>query len=128
MFKVTVPKDRHAEEDDQRKNFQEMLGVIEPFYANLNSLFDFNVIKRLKGHPHISVELIAKNGLIYFYIGCPRSISEMVLKNIHAQYPYAEIEEDKNYSIFPPDKALKIDILNLGGRSDGCYSSHSQTK
>jgi hypothetical protein len=113
MYRIMVPKDRHAEEDDQRKNFQEMLAVIEPFYANLNSLFDFSMMKRLKGQPHISVELVAKDGLIFFYVGCPRSISNLVIENLQAQYPYAEIKEDKEYSIFPK-KPLKIEILNLG--------------
>lgn len=109
MYRVLVPKERHAEEDDQRKNFQEMLAVIEPFYANLNALYEHNLAKRLEGQYHISVELVAKNGLVYFYIGCPGEIAGMVLKNLHAQYPYAEVVEDRGYSIFPK-KPLKIEI------------------
>lgn len=112
MYKIMVPKDRHAEEDDQRKNFQEMLAVIEPFYANLSSLFDFSIVQRFKGQPHISMEMVAKDGLINFYIGCPKSISDLILKNIQAQYPYAEVKEDKEYSIFP-EKPLKVDIADL---------------
>jgi len=113
MFKIAVPKERHAEEDDQRKNFQEMLSVIEPFYANINSLFDYALHKQLKGQPHISVEIIAKDALINFYVGCPRSISATILKNLQAQYPYAEIKEDRDYSIFPKDKKLFVSAINL---------------
>ena len=113
MYKVLVPRERHAGEDDQRKNFQEMLSVIEPFYANLNAMFDNTVSKRLQGQDHVSLELIAKDNLISFYIGCSKKISNSILKNLHAQYPYAEITEDKNYSIFP-NKPLKIDVANLG--------------
>ncbi|MFA7253454.1 MAG: ATP-binding protein [Patescibacteria group bacterium] len=112
MYRVTVPKERHAEEDDQRKNFQEMLAVIEPFFANLNSLFDHHLFKRFRAQPHVSFEIIAKSGQILFYIGCPKSISAVILKNIQAQYPYAEVKEDQDHSIFP-DKPLQISVVNL---------------
>lgn len=113
MYKISVPKEFHAEEDDQRKNFQEMMAVVEPFYANLNSIFTDSIEKKWTGQDHISLEIIAKNNLIYFYVGCPRRISEIVVKNLHAQYPHAEIVLDDQYSIFP-DKPLKIGAAILG--------------
>jgi len=112
MYKVLVPKDRHAEEDDQRKNFQEMLAVIEPFYANLNALFENSIWRKITGQIHLSLEIIAKDGIVSFFVGCPKSISETVLKSLHAQYPYAEITEDKEFSIFP-NKELAVNILDL---------------
>lgn len=113
MFKIMVPKERHAEEDDQRKNFQEMLAVIEPFYANLSSLYNNSIAnKATSRQSHISLEIIARDGTIAFYVGCPRKISDIVLKGIHSQYPHAEITEDHNFSIFP-EKPLAIDIIDL---------------
>lgn len=112
MFKICVPKERHAEEDDQRKNFQEMLAVIEPFYANLNSIFSDSINRKLLGQDHISMEIVAKNNLIMFYLGCPERISDTIVKNLHAQYPYAEITQDCEYSIFP-GKPLKIEAVDL---------------
>ncbi|MFA7244395.1 MAG: hypothetical protein WC080_03860 [Patescibacteria group bacterium] len=112
MLRVSVPKEPHASEDDQRKNFQEMLSVIEPFYASINSLFDKDLKKSITGQDHISMEIIAKNGKIFFYIGCPTTIAEIVEKNLHAQYPEANIDRDLDYSIFP-DKPLPIEILTL---------------
>ncbi len=112
MFRLMVPKEQHAEEDDQRKNFQEMLGVIEPFYANLSAIFTDTIAKKIIGQDHISLEIIGKEGKIFFYVGCPKRISSIVIKNLHSQYPNAEISEDKEFSIFP-DKPLKIDIAYL---------------
>ena len=112
MLKVSVPKQAHASEDDQRKNFQEMLGVIEPFYANLSSLFSNLVGKRITGQDHISVEYIAKDGKIFFYVGCPKKIQEIVEKNLQAQYSDAQVEVATDYSIFP-NKPLHIEVLNL---------------
>lgn len=112
MLRVAVPKERHAGEDDQRKNFQEMLAVIEPFYANMNAIFVDAIAKKIRGQDHFTMEMMARAGRIYFYVGCPRRISEIVVKNLHAQYPNAEIIEDNNYSIFP-NRPLKIDVANL---------------
>ena len=113
MFKILVPKERHAEEDDQRKNFQEMLGVIEPFYANLSSLYNNSIAnKATSRQSHISLEIIARAGTIAFYVGCPRKIADIILKGIHSQYPHAEITEDDDFSIFPA-KPLAIDIVDL---------------
>ena len=109
MFKVMVPRERHAEEDDQKKNFQEMMAGIEPFYANLNSIFDIALQRKMTGQDHLSLEIIAKNNLISFYIGCPSKLAETVVKNLQAQYPHAEVMTDNNYSIFP-DKKLAISV------------------
>jgi hypothetical protein len=113
MLKVSVPKEAHATEDDQRKNFQEMLAVIEPFFASLSALFNYKFdTQRVLGQDHISAEIIAKEGKIYFYIGCPIKIKEMVERNILAQYANATVEVADDYSIFP-NKPLQIDIINI---------------
>lgn len=113
MYKIMVPKERHAEDDDQKKDFHELLSVVEPFYASVNSLFQSDIKSKTFGQPHITLEIIAKKGLISFYVGCPVEYSSNVLKNLNAQYPHAEIMPDKNYSIFSENEG-KIDIVNLG--------------
>ena len=112
MLKVSLPKEPHANEDDQKKTFQEMLAVIEPFYANLSALFDESVGKRLKGQDHISLEIVAKDQKIYFYVGCPTGIQETVERSIHSQYPDAQIEVSNDFSIFP-DKPLEVAALTF---------------
>lgn len=113
MFRVTVPNERHAGEDDQRKNFQEMIAGIEPFYANLNSIFNDSFNKKWTGQDHISLEIVTRENSIYFYVGCPSRISDIVIKNLNAQYPSAEIMPDDKYSVFS-DQPLKISIANMG--------------
>lgn len=113
MLKISVPKTPHASEDDQRKDFREMLSVIEPFFASIDSLFKHEITKKLTAQDHISLEYIAKAGKIFFYVGCPKRIRDIVEKNIHAQYPDANIETDSDYSIFP-EKPLMIAIKNIG--------------
>ncbi len=113
MLKISVPKMSHANEDDQRKDFRETLAVVEPFYSSLDSLFKHELHKKLTAQDHISMEYIAKDGKIYFYVGCPKRIKDIIEKNLQAQYPDAHIEVAKDYSIFP-NKPLQIAIKNLG--------------
>ncbi len=114
MLKVSVAKERHAEEDEQRMDFREMAGVIEPFFANLESLFDPKLQQKISGQDHISVEIISKKGLVFFYIGTPGVFKEAIEKNIHAQYPDAiiEIDKDRGFSIFK-DMPGEIAAANL---------------
>ena len=106
MLKVSIPKERHAEENEQRMDFREMASVIEPFFAGLEALFDTKIQKKISGQDHISLEIISKGGLVFFYIGTPSLYKESIEKNILAQYPDAIIEEDKErgYSIFKNTK------------------------
>lgn len=106
MLKVSIPKERHAEENEQRMDFREMASVIEPFFAGLEALFDTKIQKKISGQDHISLEIISKGGLVFFYIGTPSLYKESIEKNILAQYPDAIIEEDKErgYSIFKDTK------------------------
>ena len=112
MYKVSIPKERHAGEDDQRKDFRELMSVIEPFYASLHSLFKEDIWLTWMGQNHISLEIIAKNSVINFYVGCPQTIADLILRNLHAQYPNAEIFADLDYSIFS-EKPLKIDTATF---------------
>lgn len=113
MLKVSVPKLSHANEDDQRKDFREMLAVIEPFYSSVDSLFSHDLSKKLTAQDHLSLEYIAKDGKINFYVGCPSRIREIIEKNLLAQYPDAQVDLSDDYSIFP-SKPLKISVRTLG--------------
>jgi hypothetical protein len=106
MLRVSIPKERHAEENEQRMDFREMASVIEPFFAGLEALFDTKIHKKISGQDHISLEVISKGGLVFFYIGTPSIYKESIEKNILAQYPDAIVEEDKDrgYSIFKDTK------------------------
>jgi len=102
MLKISIPKERFAEENDQRMDFRELAAVIEPFLANIESLFDPDLKRKIAGQDHISLEIISKKGLVYFYIGAPEIFRDSIEKNILAQYPDAivEVDDNRDYSIF----------------------------
>ena len=113
MLKIRVPKERKPEQDEQRMDFREMLAVIEPFYASIAGLYKRNLFG-LWGNRPVSLEIVAKNGLISFFIGCPQELLSQVEKTIHAEYPHAliEISDINDYSIFQGKKG-KVEAATI---------------
>lgn len=50
----------------------------------------------------ISFEIVAKEGLVTFYVAVPKELKDFMEQQIHAQYPLAQIEETPDYNLFQP--------------------------
>lgn len=102
VFLVTVPKEIHKVSDqEQVKDFRQLISVAEQLFASFDSLYSDHVSSRiLDDQKQISFEIVAQNGLISFYVACPKMIEEMVAKQIQAQYPNANLEKVSNPNIF----------------------------
>lgn len=114
MLKISIPKERFATENDQKMDFRELAGIIEPFISNIEALFDPNIKKKVAGQDHISLEIISKKGLVFFYIGAPEIFKDAIEKNLLAQYPDAIVEQDKDrgFSVFK-DMQGEVAVGNL---------------
>ncbi|MCX6811045.1 MAG: type IV secretion system DNA-binding domain-containing protein [Candidatus Berkelbacteria bacterium] len=114
MLKISIPKERFAEENDQKMDFRELAGIIEPFLANIESLFDPHIKRKIAGQDHISLEIISKKGLVFFYIGAPEVFKDAIEKNILSQYPDAivEVDKDRGFSVFKEMKG-EVAVGNL---------------
>lgn len=109
VLRILVPKERKSDgqggkgsETDRLEQVKEEIGITETFFASIAGLrAGRGVANWLKGRSdHFSCEMVVQNQLIYFYIDVPKKAREMVEQQIHAQYPYAEIEEMTDYNIF----------------------------
>ena len=98
FLEIQVPKDvgdadtskpGSGGSDDQRR---QLIAVAEQLFATLSDL--------AKGE-YLSLEIAAVNQKIGFYVNCSPAIRGLVEKQIHAQYPYAHVEEAKPYNPFP---------------------------
>ncbi|MGB0757088.1 MAG: type IV secretory system conjugative DNA transfer family protein [Patescibacteria group bacterium] len=104
VLQIAVP--RAGVEEDQEKNtldlIKEKIGVAESLYAVIGGLKPERTFKtRLLGrHDHVSLEMVARGGQIYFYIAVPLYLRKLLEEQIHAQYPDAHIEEIDDYNIF----------------------------
>lgn len=95
FLKVTVPREQRAQEDG-RKDFRELISIFEPLLATLAGQYQ----SRSKTQPLFSLEIVAKNGEIFFYIAMRSAYAELVERQIHSQYPAALIEQARDFTIF----------------------------
>lgn len=93
VFLITLPKE--LKEDDKNKETKDLIAPTEILLRNLHSIKD-----NLKGE-YITLEIIAKDGLIGFYISVPNQIATLLERQITAQYPDAVIELVEDPNIFP---------------------------
>lgn len=110
VLQVLVPKERRSEgqgggqtmQEDRLEQVKEEIGITETFFSTIAGLkAQHGFFSWLKGRDdHFAFEIVAHNNLIYFYIDVPSKMRQMVEQQIHAQFPYAEIEEMVDYNMF----------------------------
>ncbi len=124
MYKVSIPKEVIKPEDkiqNREQEWKETLSVAEQLLASFAGIYTSGVIKYgLKhfekmffGQDHVSCEIIAKNGEIFFYIGTYEWNKRYILKEIYSFYPHAFVEESKDYKIFSPDANYAYESYTL---------------
>ncbi|MFC1613306.1 type IV secretory system conjugative DNA transfer family protein [Patescibacteria group bacterium] len=120
LFLVRVPKKSFKEESGQQTNIaqkiQEEIVASEGIFANIGGL---KAEKGLKSfftgrRDHLSFEIVAREGEIYFYLSVPKKLKGYLEQQISAQYPDANIEEIDNYNIFKPEAKIKSASLVFG--------------
>lgn len=106
---VMVPKEssEKGESGFQEKSLQEIqedIAVAENIFASIGGLRAERGLKAwfLGREDTVSFEIVAKEGLVSFYVAAPGSLKDFIEQQIHAQYPLAQIEETDDYNIFSP--------------------------
>ncbi len=109
VLRILVPKERKSEgqggqagQEDRLEQVKEEIGITETFFSAIAGLkAQRGILNWLRGrNDHFSCEVVVQNGLIYFYIDVPAQMRQGIEQQVHAQYPYAEIEEMTDYNIF----------------------------
>ena len=108
FLEVFMPREttQADKEKDPAKEEKEMIGVAEQIFATLGHVEKRNFYTFLEGQESISFEIVSIDKKISFLINCPARLQDLVEKQIHAQYPAAQID-----SVLPPR------ILRPGGSS-----------
>ena len=118
VLQVRVPKESaeveaEKEQAHQKGGLKEDIAVAETLYANLYGLrqktawrdFFYGV------QNYFSLEMVVQEGLIKFFVVCPKNLAEQIEQQIHAQYPYAEVNQISDYNIFTETGQLKSAYL-----------------
>ncbi len=103
---VTVPKESAevAEQQETIEQIRSQISLAESWLATLGGLKAQRGFKAwLWGRTDdFSLELVAKDGLISFYVAVPLYLREYMEQQILAQYPEANLMEVEDYNIFSP--------------------------
>lgn len=117
VLMIKVPKEIKKEDEASKsqQQIQEMIGVMETIFATLGSLPAKKGIKAwlLGREDHFTFEIVAHRDKISFYTAIPRQQQAFIEEQIHAQYPYAQIDEVADYNMFAPTGIILGSYLAL---------------
>jgi len=102
LFLVQLPQ---VVEKEKEVSLEDYLKIADQFYSSLSGIKESNIIKRFFfGNPffvfEIAVHRIGEE--IYFYVACPRSLAQMMEKQILGFWPKAQVQPVPDYNIFNP--------------------------
>ncbi len=104
FLQVTVPKKESKEdqerERDQVSEIRKITSIAEHFFSTLHVIYDSEHI--IKGQDFFSIEIIAHETLIKFFINCPRSLADLFDKQVTSFYPEAIVEMTESPHLFSP--------------------------
>jgi hypothetical protein len=106
LLSIAVPRDNETKID-----------AAEQMFASLASVHKGGTFSFLKPQDYFSFEIVALPEEIKFYVSCPRSMQDLVEKQIHGAYPGAEVREVDEYNIFSEEGKLAYAALKLKSAS-----------
>ena len=115
VLQIQVPKERKNEGQGNQGNetqrvdqLREEIGITETLFSTVAGLrAQRGLMNWLRGRTdNFSFEIVARNNLVYFYVAVPKKLQGFIEQQIHAQYPYAQIEAMTDYNIFTEKSAI----------------------
>ena len=85
---------------DKRDLTEEVLSQAQVMYNIIASTSTKGFMSRIYGQRHVSFEIVAREGLVYYYAVVPTVLTDTVRQAIAAAYPSARLEEVSEHSVF----------------------------
>lgn len=102
LLQIAVPRENEIKIDAAEQMFSSLYGIYN------NKWWAF-----IKPQDHISCEIVARREDIRFYVSVPKTIKDLVEKQIHGAYPGADIKEMEEVSIFTEKGKVAFAALRL---------------
>lgn len=90
------------------------IDAMEQLFSSLYSMKKGGWQQKFNIQPAVSFEIVARQEDIRFYVWAPKSLKDLVEKQIHGAYPDAEILEVDEYNIFTETGKVAYKSLQLG--------------
>lgn len=92
--------DIEAGSRDRRELTDEVLSQAQIMYNIISSTAKKGFKAKMYGQRHISFEIVAKDGLVYYYAVVPTVMTEVIRQAVAAAYPSARLEEVTEHNVF----------------------------
>jgi len=92
--------DLEANGRDERDVIEEVLSQAQVMYNIISSTATKGFKSRIYGQRHLSLEIIAHEGLIHYYAIVPAVLTDVIRQAIEAAYPSVRLEEIEEHNIF----------------------------
>ncbi len=100
FLEVSIPKENSDPEKEPQKQEKEIIAIAEQFFSTIATSEGRDISHFLGINDYIGLEIAAHDKKIAFYINVPKTLQNLIEKQLHAQYPSAHIEVVKPYNIF----------------------------
>ena len=85
---------------DKRDVVEEVISQAQVMYNIISSTATKGFKSKVYGQRHISFEIVARGGLVYYYTVVPIVLMDVVRQAVAAAYPSARLEEVEEHAIF----------------------------
>lgn len=85
---------------DKRDLTEEVLSQAQVMYNIIASTYVKGFKNKIYGQRHLAFEILARDGLVYYYAVVPTVLTEVVKQAIAAAYPTARIQEVTEHNVF----------------------------
>lgn len=117
FLEILIPKENPEEKNQQNSmkttldEKRQMIAVAEQLFTTLSE--SGHDKGWLLGKDYYSFEIACTEKKISFYINCPKSLQQLVEKQVQAQYPFAFVEQVRGYNPFQKGGHIEIQELQL---------------
>ena len=109
IFELSIPRQVTPKQGEPPKDFRELVGAADQFFASLANLYEGGFEKKIYGlQNQISLEIIAFKGRLNFYCVCPKEIDSILEKQINSFWPTAQIRKAPLPNIFETRKGTML--------------------
>ncbi|MBU1446383.1 type IV secretion system DNA-binding domain-containing protein [Patescibacteria group bacterium] len=112
-LRITLPRADTQKDKDQQveKDFREKIGVMEQFFRNMHEIRELNLMNRIRtiifDTDMVSFEIVAINKSVNFYVVTAPRYEELIIKQITAYYPDADVQVTDAYDMQPKGHYLR---------------------
>lgn len=100
VMEVQVPQYGSQDSDEKPKDWRELVGIADQFFASLQTLFKQGLEHWWYGQPSIVFDIVAKGDEIAFFVTVPKEWSSLIERQILSYYPDAQIFQSNRHWIF----------------------------